>query len=203
MTCITQFYKDKLIVLFSKLERVRWTFLQLNSTKSKNSIISLKWKITCNNSWLMLYNKLEIFLSQVWRLPRGKNKGLFCMIIISFLPCLRPGHFPFTSLIITIVLLKRLWGFTFWRNCAAQWSGETWKFGIKWIDTVTVKIPQLEDYRARSFLPWRRPNAWKVSFIIFLVHPWRVVRYQLFMFYVHHISNRQLIPGDVPSHNLK
>ena len=103
----------------------------------------------------------------------------------SFLPCLRPGHFPFTSLIIIIiVLLKRLWGFTFWRNCAAQWSGETWKFGIKWIDTLTVKIPQLEDYRARSFLPWRRPNAWKVSFIIFLAHPYRLVRYQLLMFYI-------------------
>ena len=130
----------------------------------------------------MLYNKLEIFLSQVWRLPRGKNKGLFCMIIISFLPCLRPGHFPFTSLI--IIFYNSSPQKTFWWNCAAQWSGETWKFGIKWIDTVTVKIPQLEDYRARSFLPWRRLNAWKVSFIIFLAHPYRLVRYQLLMFYI-------------------
>lgn len=51
---------------------------------------------------------------------------------------------------------------------------------------LTVKIPQKEYYRLwdRSCLLWWRPYAWKVSFIIFLVHPYRHVRDQLFMFYI-------------------
>lgn len=76
-----------------------------------------------------------------------------------------------------VYFLKKLW-------CSVKWWNMKIWYQMKNIDTVTVKIPQLEDYRARSFLPLRRPNAWKVSFIIFLVHPYRLVRYQLFMFYI-------------------